>query len=389
LVDAPRFSSEEIPMSNIDVLPVRTGRERRIFLTFPWRIYDDDPLWVPPLLPELTKRIDPERGAFFRRGGEAELFIAWHDGEPVGTICAGEDTFTNQQRGRRECIFGFFESVQDYNAAEALLTRAVEWARERDLNALFGPFHLNYEDRYGVLIEGRDRPPALLCGHTPRYYQDFIEGFGFQPARGDNLAYAIGVEETPELQRLSRVADRVQERKGITVREVDLAHWEKEMDRIHHLLNAALAHLPDFIGWHRDAVEAMLTPFLPIADPELILFAEVDGTAVGWLPGIANLNEAFIHVNGLRYPWDYAKLWWHTRRQPECLTLKSVLVLPEYWGTGVSVLLFDEMARRARAKGYEWVDLSLTSENNPNTPVLAERMGAEVYKRYRVYRLHL
>jgi GNAT superfamily N-acetyltransferase len=69
--------------------------------------------------------------------------------------------------------------------------------------------------------------------------------------------------------------------------------------------------------------------------------------------------------------------------------LKSVLVLPEYWGTGVSVLLFDEMARRARAKGYEWVDMSLTSEANPNTPILAERMGAEIYKRYRVYRLRL
>lgn len=376
-------------MSSIDIRPVRTDRERRAFLTFPWRIYGDDPLWVPPLLPELEKRIDPERGAFFKRGGEAEPFIAWRNGEPVGTICAGEDAFTNEQRGKRECIFGFFESIPDYAVAEALLTRAVAWARHRELNALFGPFHLNYEDRYGILIEGRDRPPALLCGHTPPYYQGFIEQFGFHPARGDNLAYAIDLEETPSLRRLSRLAGRVQERKGIAIREVDLADWEKELDRIHVLLNAALAHLPDFIGWHRDAVEAMLAPFLPIADPELILFAEVDGRTVGWLPGIANLNEAFIHVNGLRYPWDYVKLWWYMRRQPDSLTLKSVLVRPEYWGTGVSVLLFDKMARRARAKGYEWVDMSLTSEANPNTPILAERMGAEVYKRYRVYRLRL
>lgn len=72
------------------------------------------------------------------------------------------------------------------------------------------------------------------------------------------------------------------------------------------------------------------------------------------------------------------------RRQPECLAVKSVLVLPEYWGTGVSVLLFDELARRARAKGYKWADLSLTSADNPYTPTLAERGGAKVYKRYRV-----
>ena len=75
------------------------------------------------------------------------------------------------------------------------------------------------------------------------------------------------------------------------------------------------------------------------------------------------------------------------RRQPECLAIKSILVLPEYWGSGISVLLFDEMGKRARAKGFEWLDLSLTSEDNPNTPILARRMGARLYKRYRVYRL--
>jgi GNAT superfamily N-acetyltransferase len=215
-----------------------------------------------------------------------------------------------------------------------------------------------------------------------------MERFGFQPARGDNLAYAIDTDlSTPAVQRLLRLADRVRQRSEITIRGADLAHWEEEVDRIYRLINIALAHLPDFIGWHRDALEASVAPFRDIADPELVLFAEIDGEAVGWLPGIANLNEAFIHANGLRHPWDYVKLWWHMRRQPECLTVKSVLVPPEYWGTGVSVLLFAEMAKRAHAKGYKWSDLSLTSDDNPNTPILVDRLGAKLYKRYRVYRL--
>ena len=133
-------------------------------------------------------------------------------------------------------------------------------------------------------------------------------------------------------------------------------------------------------------MEALLSPFRELVDPDLILFAEVDGEAVGWFSGIANLNEALIHANGLRYPWDYLKLWWYMRRQPQCLAIKSVLVSPKYWGSGVSVLLFEEMAKRARAKGFKWLDLSLTSEDNPRTPILAERMGAKIYKRYRVYR---
>jgi len=70
----------------------------------------------------------------------------------------------------------------------------------------------------------------------------------------------------------------------------------------------------------------------------------------------------------------------------ECLTIKSILVLPEYWGSGIIALFADEMRRRAIAKGFRWIDLSLTSEDNPHTPILADRLGAKLYKRYRTYR---
>jgi GNAT superfamily N-acetyltransferase len=374
-------------MSAIEIRSVQTKRERKVFLTFPWEIYRDDPLWVPPLLPQRAKAIDPQHGAFFKRG-IAEFFIAWQDGDPVGTICAAEDPPTNANRGTHECLFGFFEYVEDDQVAAALVNRAIHWAKERDLNALFGPFNLDYEDSYGVLLEGRDRPPALLCGHSPAYYKYFMDRLGFQPARGDNIAFSID-PEAPGLPRLSRLASKLRTRSQISVRGADLSQFQDEVDRVHYLLNSSLAHLPDHIGWHRDAVEATLKQFRTIADPDLVLFAEVNGEPVGWLAGIPNLNEVFIQVNGLRRPWDYIKLWWHLRRQPECLCLKSVAVLPEYWNRGVPIALFDEMMRRAISKGYQWADLSITSEDNPNAPLLAEHLGAKIYKRYRVYRLKI
>lgn len=374
-------------MSAITVKPVRTHREKRILLLFPWHIYRSDPLWVPPLMPQRTETIDPSRGSFFKHG-EAEFFIAWKDGEPVGTICAAEDKAANRDRSVRECVFGFFEYENDLNIAAALIEEAKEWAGQRGLNALFGPFNLDYEDSYGVLIEGRDRPPALMCGHTPPYYLTFMENYGFQPARGDNLAYAIEWQAgSRTADRISRLAGKLREKGHITVRPADFDHWPEEIDRVHCLLLKALAHLPDFIPWQRESLEGMVAPFRQIADPELILFADVDGETVGWLPGIPNLNEVFIRVNGLRRPWDYAKLWWLMRRPTASLTIKSVLVLPEYWNTGVAVLLIDEMAKRSWEKGYRWADLSLTSDDNPNTPILAEKLGAKIYKRYRVYRL--
>lgn len=161
--------------------------------------------------------------------------------------------------------------------------------------------------------------------------------------------------------------------------------WEDEIDVVHDLLNRATEHIPDYRPYEREAVEALVAPFRSIADPDLILFAQIGGKSIGWFPGVPNLNEILIHANGLRYPWDRLRLLAHLRNKIRCLTIKSVLVRPEYWGSGAAILLFDEMARRARAKGYTWADLSLTSEDNPYTPALALRMGARIYKRYRVY----
>ena len=372
---------------SIHVKPVQTAREQRAFLTFPWRIYRDDPLWVPPLLPERAKVVVKRQGPFFERG-VVEFFIAWRDGQPVGTLCLAEDTPTNAGRGTRECVFGFFECIEEYAVAEALFDYAKQWARQRNLDALFGPFNLDYEDGYGILVEGRDRPPALLCGHTPPYYQTFVERYGFIPARTSNLAYAFDLEaDHPTLQRLARLADKVRQRGEITVRGADFSHWDAEVDRVHELLNISLGHLEDAIPWARESVAALVAPFTQIADPDLVLFAAVNGDNAGWFAGIPNLHEGLIHANGLRYPWNYAQAWLAMRRRPKCLAVKSLLVKPHYWKTGVSVLLFDEMAKRAQAKGYTWIDLSLTSADNPDTPVLAERMGAKLYKRYQVYRI--
>jgi len=376
-------------MNTVVVRPVQSRAERRTFLLFPWQIYKNDPLWVPPLLPERSAKIDPQKGVFFKRGS-AEFFIAWRGGKPVGTICAAEDRVVNEQRGLKDCVFGFFECTDDEEAARALFDAAAAWAKARGLETLYGPFNLDYEDSYGILIEGRDRPPALLCGHTPPYYQSLVEGYGFQPARDDNVAFAIGLDRsTPEWQRAARLADRLRKHGEITIRGAHLERWEEEVDSVLYLLNKSTAHLADFIPWQREALQESLAPFRSMVDPELILFAEFKGEPIGWFPAIPNLNEVFQQVNGLRYPWDYLKAAWLMRQKLKSLSIKSVLVLPEYWNMGVGVLLFDEMSRRIQGRGYTWVDLSLTGADNPATPILADRMGAKLYKRYRVYRAAL
>lgn len=369
----------------IEVRPVQNRHQKQAFLTFPWRLYRSDPLWVPPLLSERTKATDPERGLFFQNG-YADFFAAYKDGRMAGTVCCSHEN--GGEAG--ECSLGFFECVEDYGVAEALFQQAARWAGDHGLTMLCGTYNLDREDCRGVLIEGRDRPPAVLCGHNPAYYPAFFERFGFRQRHDDGLAYAFDIDpEARSLRRLERLAEGVRRRRAFLIRGARMNDLEGEIDRIWVLQNRALEHLPGFVPYTRSSVAAMLLPLKDLADPDLILFAEADGKSVGWFPAIPNFNEILIHLNGLRYPWDYARALRYRRRQPSSLSVKSVAVLPEYWDTGVAVLLFAEMARRAVPKGYRWADLSLTGEDNPDTAILAHHAGAKIYKRYRFYKKQL
>jgi GNAT superfamily N-acetyltransferase len=374
----------------IEIKPVQTPKERNIFLTFPWRIYKNDPLWVPPLLPERAKVIDPAQGLFFK-DGTAELFIAWRDGKPAGTICLAEEFNNTRTKGFKGCMYGFVECVEDYDVFKAVFDHAEAWARARDMKSLYGPFNLDREDSRGILIEGRDRPPAILCGHHPPYYQAFFERYGFEKNGEDGLAYAIDIDlNNPKIQRLSRLADMVrQKHPEFKVRGANIKNMNNEIERIVFLQNEGLKHFPDFVPYTRSDIEAMILPLIDLVDMELVLFAEVDGKPAGFFPGVPNFNEVVIHLNGLRYPWDYLHYLKYRNTKPKCIAIKSVVVPPEYWDTGVAILLFDEMAKRASARGFQWADLSLTGESNTDTRPLALHAGAQVYKRYRFYKKEL
>ena len=371
----------------IEIKSIQSAGDRRRFLTFPWKIYRNDPLWVPPLLSERAKVIDPQRGMFFQ-DGNAELFIAWKDGLPAGTVCLAEDGNNTRVKGLAECMYGFVECIEDFKVFQAIFDFAEGWARDRDMRSLYGPYNLDREDSRGLLIEGRDRPPSILCGHHPPYYQRFFEEYGFQKNGEDGLAYAIDIDlQNPRVQRLGRLADRVrQKHPEFSVRGANIQDMEGEIGRILYLQNEGLKHFPEHVPYSRRDIEAMILPLVDLVDMELILFAEANGKPAGFFPGVPNFNEVLIHLNGLRYPWDYLRYARYKNTKPRCIAIKSVVVAPQYWDTGVAILLFDEMARRASARGYRWADLSLTGESNMDTWPLAHHMGAEIYKRYRFYK---
>lgn len=377
----------------ITLVQVQTPRDRRRFAGFPWSLYRDDDLWVPPLYRDQIKAIHPLKGDFFRRGGKGVCFMALDSrGRVAGTICAAMDPARNENlraMGKpSECIFGFLEYRQDPSVLRALIWQARKWALARGLERLVGPFNLDYEDRYGVLVDGWDHPPALLCGHSKPYYREMMENEDFIAYRPDNVAYRVDLDQpNPALDRVMTLAKRVEQGGRISLRGADFSRLDREIDLVYSIINPCLEHLNDYVPFDRQDLADSLKAMKPLADPELILFAQEgpEEKMVGWFPGLPNANETLKTLNGLHRPWDYLRLPALAFTRPRGLSVKSVLVLPEWWARGVSILFFARMRELARKKGYRWIDLSLTSLDNPYTPQLAQRLGATLYKRYRVY----
>lgn len=382
----------------IDVRPVVSRRDRRRFLTFPWRIYRRDPMWAPPVLADRAARIDPARNPLYDHG-EVGLFVAWRGRRPVGTIGVAMDAAVNVYRAMPMAAFGFFECVADYAVAKALLDRAATWARDHGAVILHGPQSFGASDEPGILIEGRATPRGLLMGWTQPYYRDFIERYRFEGAAfafyHDALAYRVNLADYVDAEgtfepagRLRAVADYVRRRYGdrCRLRTGDLSNWDAELERARGVYNRALGVLRDFTPMTPEEWQRMSDAIRPLLQEELTLFVELDGELVCFALGLPDITTALWHCNGLRAPWDYARLWWHSRRLPG-VSFKIMAMVPEVHGLGLDALVYLYFAETCWRKGYRWVDMSLTGSDNPATNKLAARFDAYVDKRYRVYEL--
>ena len=378
----------------IHVTPVTTRRQRRTFARFPWRVYQNDPHWVPPILAQRKAYLN-QKPAFFQYG-EGQFFLAHHahTNQPLGTIGLAINHARNRKLNQQRANFGFFEVLPGqhaYDTAAALWDHAVTWSRNHQMPTLVGPYSFAYNDDPGFLIEGHDSPPSIMMGHTPPTYAQYAEQYGFVK-HADSMAYRIDFADynfdpanIPPL--ILRIAERARKRLGEhVVRTVRLDDWDAEIGRAVKLFNRSLSVLEDWTPIEETEFRRMADSMRQIIDPDLILIAEMDGKTVGFAVGLPNISEALHHANGLQTPLDYIRLLRH-RRKVTGASYKIMAIDPDYWSRGIDVLMYLHIGPQAAKKGYTWLDISLTAETNPTTHKIARRFGAELYKRYRVYKL--
>ncbi|MFL7791927.1 MAG: GNAT family N-acetyltransferase [Anaerolineae bacterium] len=374
------------------IQPIHTPEERLEFIHFQWEVYRDDPNWVPPFISERVELLDKDRHPFHEHA-DMQLFVARRDGKLVGTIAGIINHRHNEVHQEQVGFFGFFEVLQDREAAEALLETACDWVREKGMTAIRGPENPSQNEEVGLLIDGWNGPPVIMMTYNPRYYVDFIEGAGFYKAM-DLVAYMVDIykygprgEHMPP--KLVRVAKKIQERGGFTVRHVDMSNFDAEVQRIKKIYNAAWQKNWGFVSMTDAEIDHLAAALKQMVDPKLIWIAEQEGETIGMLLNLPDLNQPLLKAHphpGTPEWWSMAKFAWHWKVRRDATTLRGLVggILEERRGLGIMAVLMVEAAKAALPK-YRQCELSWILETNTPTRQLCELLGGYVYRTYRIY----
>ncbi|HEY66559.1 MAG TPA: GNAT family N-acetyltransferase [Caldilineae bacterium] len=382
-----------MPAQTVHVRPIYTPEERLQFITFQWEVYKGDPNWVPPLISERKAFLDPARNPSFEHM-DCQLFLAERDGRVVGTISAHINHRHNEFHEEQVGFFGFFETIQDYAVAEALLSAACDWVRDRGMTAIRGPANFSTNDEVGMLVEGFDSPPVILMTYNPRYYPEYVERFGFQKAQ-DLLAYHIDLEifrEHPDRvpSKLLRVVEKVKRRGEFTVRPINMKRLDEEIERFKKVYNSAWSRNWGFVPLTDAEIDHLAENLKQIVDPATVFIAEAEGEPIGIILPLPDLNQPL----RLAYPrpgvpewWTLLKfLWyWKVRRTVTLIRAFAMGVIEPYRNRGVDAVMYYEMGKAALERGYKEAEMSWILESNTVMNNTIKALGGRHYKTYRMY----
>ena len=373
-------------MPQVEITQVASKAERDAFIKFPWRIYQGDPAWVPPLLLERKEFLDQKKHPFFEHGAAA-LFLARSGGKIVGRIMASDDPNYNAFHQSNVGCFGLFECVNDPAVAAALFEAATNWLRARGRDEIMGP--IDYSTNYvcGLLVEGFDFPPTLLTAHNPPYYPALIEGLGFNKVI-DFYAWWFS-EPARAATRLRRLAASLRKRDAATIRQGNLKNFRAEAGRLREIYNDAWKENWGFVPFTEKEFEFMAKELKQLVVPEFTLIAEVGDEPVGFILCVPDINVAFRKINGrltsYGLPIGLAKLLYHKSRI-RTARLIALGVKPKYRRGGIAEMLVLRIIEDAMIKRGFTGELSMTLEDNHLINRFLAAIGAKKYKTYRIYR---
>jgi GNAT superfamily N-acetyltransferase len=375
-------------MITVEKINTRDRSEVRRFLQFPFKLYQEHPLWVPPILIDARAQLNPDVHPFYEHS-HAEFFLALRDGEVAGRIALMENKPYNRYHDRQMTQFFLFECVEDFGVASQLFERAIEWTRARGLTQILGPKGFGALDGYGMLVEGFEHRPAMtMMSYNPPYYSQFMERLGFRK-EVDFISCYLGRDRFALPERVHRIAERAARRSGFRIlrfkNKKEMRAWAPKIGKTY---NQAFINNWEYYPLSEREIKFLTDNILTIADPRLIKIIAHDDEAIGFLFGFRDISAAIQRNKGKLLPFGIFDMLLEMKRT-KWVDINGAGILPEYQGRGGNALLYSEMEKTIREYGFLHAELVQVAETAVQMRSDLENVGGVPYKNHRVYILDI
>ncbi|GAA4008672.1 hypothetical protein GCM10022408_21000 [Hymenobacter fastidiosus] len=369
---------------------VADTRQIRQFLDLPARLYHDHPNWISPLDHEIESVFDPQQNPNFQHGEAIRWILTNPQGEVIGRVAA----FINNSTPQADPTLptggmGFFECIDDQDAANQLFEACRAWLAERGMAAMDGPINFGERDRFwGLLVAGFTEPNYGMFYH-PSYYQPLFENYGFQTYFKQytcNRQVAQAMHES-----YHRTAERyAREEPEYSFRPVDKRNGEAMARDFHQVYSQAWANHSGISDMTLDKARGLVKQMLPVLDERLVWFAYHHDQAVAFTINLPDLNQVFKRVGAKFNWWAKLRFLWelrqYQRRQPKKMFGVIFGVVPAYQRKGVEAAMMIQAQQSFIDAGYTEMEMNWIGDFNPRMLAVTRALGARIYKTHVTYR---
>ncbi len=369
----------------IRVIP-KDKKSLKKFVQFGTDFYKGNNYFVPPLLMDDVNTLSPDKNPAFDFC-DAEYFMAYRDGKPVGRIVAIIHKLSNEQRGKKEMRFGFVEFIDDEEVSRALFDAAINWGKERGMTSIIGPLGFSDMDYEGMLVEGFEEVSTMATIYNYPYYPKHLERMGFEK-RADWVEFSMTVPDAiPEKHQ--RIAEIVKKKYGLQI--VKYKSAKKTVEEIgrplFELVNEAYADLFEFTQLTDRQIDHYVNYYIRMLRLDLLtVIKDAEGNLIGIGVALPSLSRALQKAHGRMFPFG----WWHLMRAmyfniTDTVDLLLVAIKPEYQSKGVNALLFTDLIPYFQKFKFKYAESNPELELNTKVQSQWQYFETRQHKRRRAF----
>ena len=370
----------------MNIIEVNSKKDKKDFIQIACSIYKNEKNWIRPLDKDINSVFDPKTNKAFRKG-DVKRWILKNNNETIGRIAAFYSS-KNDKEKLRVGGCGFFECIDDKEAAKILFDTAKNWLEKNGYNSMDGPINFGERDKWwGCLVEGFDIDPNYLQNYSKAYYQKLFENYGFQ-LLFRQLTFLKKVR-TPLSEKLSLKAERALRDPNYNFKTLEKRNIQKYIRDFTKIYNDAWSKYPGVSKLELSQAKLLFAQLKPILDEKILWFAYHNNDPIGFFISIPEMNQIFKHVNGKLDIFGKLKTFYHLKIKKSCKKMVGLVfgIVPKHQGKGVDGALIMASRETIQEKlAYEDLELNWIPDFNKSMIRVAEQVQVKLGKIHHTYR---